>query len=86
MMKSPLSTLLQYVFHQIIHREPNIEDVMDRIFVYLESQPVLGHTNLQNIARIRLMLDLQDNSEIVNKEFITTRLDEIISSNSLSVS
>jgi hypothetical protein len=61
MVKSPLSTLLQFVFHQIIHNQPNVEEVMDRIFAYLDSQPVLGHTNLQNIARIRLMLDLQEN-------------------------
>jgi len=47
---------------------------------------VLGHTNLQNIARIRLMLDLQDNTDISDKDFMMSRLDEIISTNSLSAS
>ena len=47
---------------------------------------MLGHTNLQNIARIRLMLDLQDNTDISDKDFMMSRLDEIISTNSLSAS
>jgi gamma-glutamylcysteine synthetase len=47
---------------------------------------VLGFTNLQNIARIRLMLDLQDNTDISDKDFMMSRLDEIISTNSLSAS
>lgn len=61
-----------------------MEEVMDRIFSYLNAQPVLGHTNLQNIARIRLMLDLLDHTAIDNRDYVTMRLDEVISANSLS--
>ena len=67
-----------------MHRESNVEEVLDKIFSYLSAQPVLGHTNLQNIARIRLMLDLLDNVAIDNRDYVTMRLDEVISSNSLS--
>jgi len=85
MRKSPLSTLLLYGFHQAINGEENFEEIMDRCFSNVKSQSVLGHSNLLNVARIRLVMDLVPQHE-ASTDFIDSireHLDDIISQNSL---